>query len=154
MRIWFDTEFIDDGKTIELLSIGLVRADGCTYYAEPSGVDTSRAHPWVQQNVIPHLHGSTTPRDRIAVELVQFCGVMPEFWAYYGSYDWVALCQLFGTMLSVPPGWPHMPLDVKQLCVSIGNPKLPVHTGVEHNALDDARWTQQAWEFCMMNGAR
>ena len=28
MKIFFDTEFIEDGKTIELLSIGLVREDG------------------------------------------------------------------------------------------------------------------------------
>lgn len=28
MRIWFDTEFIEDGKTIDLISIGLVREDG------------------------------------------------------------------------------------------------------------------------------
>lgn len=27
MKIWFDTEFIEDGKTIDLISIGMVRED-------------------------------------------------------------------------------------------------------------------------------
>ena len=39
MRICFDTEFIEDGRTIDLLSIGLVREDGATYYAEPAEAD-------------------------------------------------------------------------------------------------------------------
>ena len=33
MKIFFDTEFIEDGKTIDLISIGMVREDGETYYA-------------------------------------------------------------------------------------------------------------------------
>jgi len=28
MKIWFDTEFYEDGRTIDLISIGLVREDG------------------------------------------------------------------------------------------------------------------------------
>jgi hypothetical protein len=36
-------------------------------------------------------------------------------------------------------------LDVKQLAVSLGNPKLPEQTSTEHNALEDARWTWTAW---------
>ena len=39
MKIFFDTEFIEDGKTIDLLSIGAVRDDGETYYAEPAEAD-------------------------------------------------------------------------------------------------------------------
>jgi len=58
MRIWFDTEFIDDGKNIELLSIGMVREDGKTYYAEAKEADRSRATGWVSQNVLPQLKAS------------------------------------------------------------------------------------------------
>ena len=43
MRIWFDTEFIEDGRTVDLLSIGMVREDGATYYAEPAETDRDRA---------------------------------------------------------------------------------------------------------------
>lgn len=39
----------------------------------------------------------------------------PEFWAYFGDYDWVLLCSLFGTMMDLPEGFPMYCCDVKQL---------------------------------------
>lgn len=60
--IAFDTEFIEDGRTIDLLSIGLVRYDGTTYYAEPAETDRTRASEWVVENVMPHLTGPVKPR--------------------------------------------------------------------------------------------
>ena len=33
MRIFYDTEFLEDGKTIDLISIGMVAEDGREYYA-------------------------------------------------------------------------------------------------------------------------
>jgi len=147
MRIWFDTEFIEDGKTIDLLSIGMVREDGWRYYAEPIGTDLSRASPWVVKNVLPHLSGTKIPRAQIASEIKAFVGDKPEFWAYYADYDWVVLCQIFGTMMDLPIGWPMYCRDVKQLCDGLGNPKLPPNRGTEHNALADAKWAQEAWIF-------
>lgn len=148
MRIWFDTEFIEDGRTIDLISIGAVREDGWRYYAEPAECDRSKASPWVKVNVLPHTSGKLTPRATIARELIEFTSKSkPEFWAYYADYDWVALCQLFGTMMDLPEGWPKYCRDVKQLCDALGNPKLPEMIGQEHNALADAVWTRGAWEF-------
>ena len=148
MKIWFDTEFIEDGKTIDLMSIGMVREDGAMYYAECEECDLSRASPWVQENVIPHLQGGAVrqPRRWIAESLVKFAGEKPEFWAYYADYDWVALCQLFGTMMDLPKGWPMYCRDMKQLCDSLGNPLLPEQPYGEHHALEDAKWTKAAWE--------
>src|SRR5688572_9747675 len=94
-RIWFDTEFIEDGVTIDLISIGLVRGDGSTYYAECKECDYNHASEWVRKNVLPHLTGQQRPRRQIAQEIVEFVGKKPEFWAYYADYDWVALCQLY-----------------------------------------------------------
>lgn len=34
------------------------------------------------------------------------------------DYDWVVLCQLYGTMMDLPKGWPMYCRDVKQLCDS------------------------------------
>lgn len=45
MRIWFDTEFIEDGKTIDLISIGLVRDDGSELYHENGACRLGRASP-------------------------------------------------------------------------------------------------------------
>lgn len=147
MKIWFDTEFIEDGKTIDLISIGMVREDGRTYYAENAQCDVSRASPWVKDNVLPHLTGEFADRTDIARAIVDFAGEKPEFWAYYCSYDWVALCQLYGRMIDLPKGWPMFCRDVKQLCDSLGSPRLPEQSGTEHHALADALWTREAFEF-------
>jgi len=149
MRFWFDTEFIEDGKTIDLISIGVIREDGKRYYAEVIECDLSRASPWVVANVIPHLRGGVDRlvRADIASDLIHFMGEKPEIWAYYADYDWVALCQLYGTMMDLPKGWPMYCRDVKQLCDDLGNPKLPAQTDQEHNALMDAVWTKKAWDY-------
>ena len=147
MKYWFDTEFIEDGKTIDLMSIGIVSEDGRKYYAECQECDLSRASAWVRENVIPHLAGNPKPRAQIAREIVAFVGDKPEFWAYFSAYDWVALCQLFGTMMDLPSGWPMYCRDLKQVCDALGDPELPRQTTAEHNALADALWTREAWEY-------
>lgn len=146
MKYWFDTEFIEDGNTIDLLSIGIVSEDGRELYLEPH-CDRSRASDWVKQNVLPHLSGDVMPRHEVADAIMEFVGDQPEFWAYYADYDWVALCQLFGTMMDLPKGWPMYCRDVQQLCDDLGNPKLPERASTEHHALADAKWTREAWKF-------
>lgn len=148
MKFWFDTEFIEDGKTIDLISIGVVAEDGREFYAENSECDLDRASQWVVANVLPHLDDGSlrkSPRKAIARQLVEFMGEKPEIWAYYADYDWVALCQLFGTMMDLPKGWPMYCRDLKQLADSLGNPPLLKLTSTEHHALADARWTRDAW---------
>jgi hypothetical protein len=152
-RIWFDTEFIEDGVTIDLISIGLVRGDGSTYYAECKECDYTYASPWVRTNVLPHLTGQQRPRKQIAAEIVEFVGKAPEFWAYYADYDWVALCQLYGTMMDLPKGWPMYCRDVKQWADDLGSPALPEQSSTEHHALADANWTRDAWLFLLKRAA-
>jgi hypothetical protein len=176
MKIWYDTEFIEDGKTIDLISIGMVAEDGRQYYAQLIEADHDKASPWVKENVIekllpcPNSHNGASgkfwhdhscnhldcpwrSRHEVKRELLNFVGRdKPEFWAYYADYDHVALCQLFGTMMSLPTGWPKYTRDVKQLCDSLGNPKLPEQDQGEHHALADAIWTKQAYEFLLEVG--
>lgn len=149
MRIWFDTEFIENGHTIELISIGAVREDGGTFYAENRECDLLRASPWVRDNVLPHLNPReyANPPAVIASDFRLWCGEKPEFWAYYADYDWVVLCQLFGTMMDLPKGWPMYCRDIKQFCDDIGNPPLPKQDSGEHNALADALWNRQSWIY-------
>lgn len=149
MRIWFDTEFIEDGKTIDLISIGLVREDGHYLYLENSECDRDRASEWVRKNVFPHLEGGIALMNRaeIAAAVRLFVGEKPEFWGYYADYDWVVLCQLYGTMMDLPKGWPMFCLDIKQACVADGDPRLPEQGKGEHNALADARWNKLAHEW-------
>lgn len=62
--ICYDTEFIENGRTIDLISIGLVAGDGREYYAVNSGIDDwpdeelhkrISGHEWLMKNVVPHL---------------------------------------------------------------------------------------------------
>lgn len=143
--LWFDTEFMDDGRTIDLISIGIVRDDGVEYYAECAEFDLSKASDWLISNVVPRLTRTVKPRAQIAKEIVEFAGDKPEFWAYYASYDWVALCQLYGTMMDLPKPWPMFCLDIRQLQHSRRIPMIWTQEPNEHNALSDARWARQAW---------
>lgn len=72
-----------------------------------------------------------------------------EFWAYYADYDWVALCQLFGTMVQLPKGFPQFCMDLKQLSVMKGSPRHSVQDGDLHHALADARWNAELYAFLM-----
>lgn len=155
MRIFLDTEFIEDGKTIDLISIGMVREDGLVLYIESGECKLQLANPWVRQKVLPHLIGDKSSRADIAQHILNFVGnEKPEFWAYYAAYDWVVLCQLFGTMMDLPQGWPMYCKDIKQLCDSIGNPQLPDMPEKAHNALEDAKWNKDSFIFLLQKGAR
>ncbi len=148
MRFWFDTEFYENGRTIDLISIGVVAEDARMYYAETfNSVQCARKTQWLEENVLPHLTGERKNREDIAIDLIEFMGEKPEIWAYYADYDWVVLCQLFGTMMELPQGWPKYCCDVKQLCFTLGNPRLPKQTSQEHHALADAVWVRDAWDF-------
>ena len=61
------------------------------------------------------------------------------------DYDWVALCQLFGTMMDLPEGWPMYCRDVKQLADDKGNPQLNSDNLKHHNALEDAIECRARW---------
>lgn len=161
MRYWFDTEFIENGKTIDLLSIGIVAEDGREFYAESSDADWSKASDWVKENVLPHLTPSVAvSRATIRQSLVEFCDIekygLPEFWGYFSAYDHVALCQLFGTMMNLPARWPMYTRDIQQwagaLGVTVSLESLVPDEGI-HNALTDARWTKKAWQFLKQHEA-
>lgn len=57
MRYYYDCEFIEDGKTIDLISIGIVAEDGREYYAVNSDMPFDRItkHDWLARNVLPSL---------------------------------------------------------------------------------------------------
>lgn len=146
MKFWFDCEFFEDGKTIELISIGMVAEDGRDYYAETfrAGMLCYRSD-WLMKNVKPHLTGAMKRPVEIATDLIEFCGEKPEFWGYCSAYDWVCLCQLYGSMIQLPQGWPYFCRDISQMHDGLPDFKLPPYFKPQHNALVDARWTKEAW---------
>lgn len=149
MRYFLDTEFIDDGKTIELISIGICAEDGREYYAESSEYDKTKLTPWLKENVIPHLTEAPISKENMGLEILTFCNVGEpvEFWGYFAAYDYVALCQIWGRMLDIPKPMPHRINDLKQLMnqcrLLLNQPK-----DQRHNALVDARWMKKVFDDC------
>jgi hypothetical protein len=146
MRIFLDTEFIEDGHTIDLISIALVREDDVHFYAENKDCDLRRADSWVKEYVIPYLKGESYVMSKkdISTYIKGFVGPEPEFWADYGSYDWVVLRQLFGRMIDLPEGWPMYVNEFQQLISGRSDWKRELDklnkkiVLTPHNALDDA----------------
>lgn len=152
MRYFIDFEFIEDGLTINPLSLGICAEDGREYYAEFQETDRIGAHPWVVEHVFPHLDKVPLKIGWvIADEVKAFCDPeqhgKPEFWGYYADYDWVALCQLYGTMMDLPKSWPILCMDIKQAAIMAGIDDLPQQTSTEHNALADAHWNVEAFKY-------
>lgn len=152
MKYFLDFEFLEDGATIDPISLGIVAEDGRELYVQFIQADDfdARLTPWLRENVLPHLTAEPWLTKQAARQAVlDFVGrdQQIQFWGYYADYDWVALCQLFGRMIDLPKGWPKYCRDIKQLCDDLGNPKLPEQGKSEHHALADARWNKQAWEF-------
>lgn len=161
MRIYYDTEFIDTGTTIDLISIGMVREDGEELYCVADDRDViTRAveDEWLRKNVVPSLpvlvsgdrifwddnhpdRSKVMDRYQImrSVRAFVLTTKQPELWAWYGAYDHVAIAQLFGRMHDLPEGFPMCTFDLKQEHVRLGSPRLPRQAEGEHNALQDAR---------------
>lgn len=165
MKYFLDTEFIEGKKSLDLISVGIISEDNRCYYAQRAECDLTKAGVWVKGHVIPllqscpegynpnacaALHDDCVWRSdfNIRADILEFVGSeRPQFWGYYADYDWVALCWLFGSMLDLPKGWPMYCMDLKQFCVHKGDPRLPKQNNGEHNALMDARWNKQIWEY-------
>lgn len=156
MRYFIDAEFYEDGTTVMPISIALVAEDERELYVELEFDDIAvltAPDPFVRENVLPHLEGThKVTRDVARDMIVEFTqpaigGEKPEFWAYYASYDWLVLCQLFGRMVDLPKWMPMHPMDLQQWWVQLGRPegaKPPKPVG-EHHALADARWNLAFW---------
>jgi hypothetical protein len=164
MKFFIDTEFVDNGVTIDLISIGIVAEDNREFYRINLECDFSKASDWVVENVLfpisinqsgvitgESLEWAVT-REEIKQGVLEFIGddLKPQFWSHYCSYDFVVFCQLFGTMMDLPPSFPMYCNDIRQLYDRLsddGTLKLPLQTECLHNALEDAKWNKLVYEF-------
>lgn len=91
-----------------------------------------------------------------------------EVYGYYADYDWVLLCSLFGRMIDLPKGFPMYCRDIKQMVDEAyihqeekyphqsrleswlksikSHPEYPINTQ-EHNAVADAKWNKDLYDF-------
>ncbi|MFB8760935.1 3'-5' exoribonuclease domain-containing protein [Nocardiopsis alba] len=172
----YDTEFLDDGRSLSLISIGIAAEDGREYHAVLADAPWERvvAHDWLRENVVPLLPGGMDPetgrwsldagdprvrsRSRIAREVEEFLLSQgePELWADYGAYDHVALCGLYGAMVDLPRGIPMFTRELRQEAASRGL-EVPEMTAGAHDALEDARHVLRvlrAWGVASGEGTR
>lgn len=170
MRVFYDTEFLEDGKTIELISIGMVAEDGRELYLVNRDAPWKRIKKdaWLTANVLvslPQPHGdwrnhmpkrwpidfnhpAVQSRETIAAAVRDFLRATPEveLWADYAAYDHVALCQLFGRMVDLPKGVPMFTHDFQHELHRLAGAGLPKQTTGLHNALADARHLKACYE--------
>jgi len=152
VRFFYDCEFIEDGKTIDLVSIGVVDAEGREFYAVSTEFDDTRAGPWVRANVLPKLPSPADrawrSRERIKADLLEFltaAGAEIELWAWIAAYDHVVLCQLWGAMPALPRPLPRFTRELRQRWEDAGRPPLPAPPQDAHDALADARHNLARW---------
>lgn len=172
MMFSLDCEFLEDGRTIELISLALVGEDGRELYVQNRNANVPQANPWVQAHVIPHLdHATCRPRqrgadigrtrakcatrdcpwrwrDEIGACVLGFLAeTSPTFLTYCGAYDWVALCQLYGPMINLPQGWPRYAKDLRQMLDEWDATRgITQPEDMPHHALRDARWIMQTYK--------
>lgn len=172
MNYYIDLEFYENGIQIFLISIAIVCEDGRELYYENGQFDWDRVPKdhWIQKNVRQHLltdnltrfTGAGRSHYEIAQGIEEFClGIddgAPVFYGYFSAYDWVAFCQIFGSMSDLPRGFPMFCMDLKQMMVERGlggewKQKHCPDPQDEHNALADARWNKKLHECIMIHDA-
>ncbi len=142
MRVFIDTEFIEDSKTIDLISIGMVNENGKEYYAINSDCKFDRANDWVKENVFPPIGLKIQnefkkmtkikfPKEKTLLNFYRNKAVIAkeielflkgnnssqdlEIWCDYGHYDYVVICQLYGEMIDLPDIFPYYFNDIQSL---------------------------------------
>jgi hypothetical protein len=152
-RFFYDCEFIEDGTTIELVSIGMVDETGREFYAVSTEFDPGLAIEWVRVNVLDKLPSPANPawrsRARIRDDLLAFLtepGESIELYAWMAGYDHVVLAQLWGDMRALPRPIPRFTHELRQSWEDAGKPPLPAAPPDQHDALADARHNLARWK--------
>jgi len=149
LKYFYDTEFHEDGRTIDLISIGIVAEDGREYYAINKDADWARIdqNEWLMENVVSQLpEPSERPdlwktHEQIGDEVHAFLteDKNTELWNWYGAYDHVVLCWLWGKMIDLPEGLPMFSKDLRAMMTRGQASQLPKQEEGVHDALADAR---------------
>lgn len=178
-RYFYDLEFEENGETIIPVSLAMVSDDGRELYIINreymqtyknlegyywKGKYRSEVTEWLADNVCEHI--TQEEIDDFGVDYENWGSVIQgfishegrvtsrdsvELWAYFASYDHVALAQAFGRMIELPEPIPMFTHDLKQ---ALGDRKVPFEPECEHHALADARWNKRVWEYYVMNNER
>lgn len=144
-NITMDWEFLENGRSIFPISVGLVSETGEKLYRVNYGVKdmwgTLESHDFLRDHVLPHLpqadYSYTAFPENTSViqrkldvanydvsslatmrtEIQEFITSFPDpqLWAWYAAYDHVTLAQLWGPMVDMPREIPWFTHDIKTL---------------------------------------
>ncbi len=154
MDFFVNTEYIDLDRSIDLISLGLVGADGREFYAISTEFEPAQANEFVRTVVLPLLeprdHPAWMSRTAMGSALCAFIGDQePRFWSWAAApWDWMGMAQLFPLEERVPDRWRYTAYDVSLFADVAGlrlNPvdaRLPQPPNDVHHALADARWAR------------
>ena len=157
-RYFYDCEFIEDGRTIELVSIGVVAAGRPRVLR---GVHRVRPRPG-QPVGAPACAGQAAvagrsrpggPGRRSATSCYAFLaapGLPVELWAWFAAYDHVVLAQLWGAMPDLPRDVPRLTREIRQHWEAAGFPPIPGPGTDRHDALADARLAYARWQVAQV----
>ncbi|MGP9490073.1 3'-5' exoribonuclease domain-containing protein [Glutamicibacter sp. AOP5-A2-7] len=155
MRYFYDTEFLDTGSEVHLISIGIVAEDGREYYAvnRHAPWDAIAKNDWLMKNVVPQLppEPAWSAPHFIRNEVHSFltAGGKPDLWAWFSAYDHLCLSQLWGRMIDVPAPMPQYTNDVRALSAWTGITRLPAQVAGAHDALQDAHHVKTMHDHIM-----
>ena len=171
MKIFFDTEFLEHSlrgvRTIELISIGMVDEKGNTLHLISKEFNIKKAwdNSWLRDNVCKNLGKEVNnlkqfktfinqvglTKKELANKILEFCGPNPKFWAYFSAYDWVLFCFIFDGLMNLPDHFPQYCLDIMNVLhifnINWNEMKKQVVNDNVHNALSDAIWVKNVWEW-------
>lgn len=133
MKVFFDTEFTGLHQNTTLISIGLVKEDGSTFYAQFTDFDLDQLDSWLIENVMNNMIFDWTKYNKnenltlnenhiyyigdkkyILDKLLDFLGKDEkiEFWSDCLSYDWILLNELWNGALNIPKNFYYIPFDI------------------------------------------
>lgn len=173
MKYWYDAEFEEAGTVIIPISLGIVSEDDRELYLinteyMQSYIDLEGYHwrgnpsiitPWLCQNVC----------DKISQDEVNVFGLGyedwgleieafisndgnivsrkdVELWGWYGAYDHVMLCQVYGTMIQLPEPIPMFTNEIEQLRKGEEELERDLDRFPLHNALSDAKYQRALYQ--------
>lgn len=166
MKYFYDFEFLDTGREVMPISIGVMADDGREFYAVwEDALQVCSLDKWLWENVAPQLpldpednrlldKKSTsvmTPKE-IRDSLYEFFNVPEEtveLWGWFVAYDHLCLSQIWGKMIDVPAPIPQFSNDIRSLVHWYGIKKLPTQMSSNHNALADARHNKVVFDYIM-----
>ena len=151
-RYFYDCEFIEDGRTIELISIGVVAEDGREFYAVSTEFDPDRANAWVRRHVLDKLPSPADPAWRAAAGIRDDLLRLPR---RPGPADRaVGLVRRLRPCRARPScgapcrtcraDVPRLTREIRQHWEAAGSPPIPAPGTDRHDALADARLAYHA----------